>query len=114
MTRRSSTNLAAYNRRSSDGSYATTSAMDVADDAPDFWPVDPSAAPEESNPLLALDYTVIIGLNLYKVRPTASEARGACTRLTALIVGKRRVHALVAYARCRGFDLCRYSKISTS
>lgn len=55
-----------YGRQASHASFGSSSAMDVSDDSPDFWPVDPSQ--EETNPLLALDYTVIIGLNLYKVR----------------------------------------------
>lgn len=32
---------------------------------PDFWPVDP--ATYDDNPLLHPDYTVVVGLNLYKV-----------------------------------------------
>jgi len=42
--------------------------MDVDDQsmAPDFWPVDP-ATYDEDNPLLHPDYTVVVGLNLYKV-----------------------------------------------
>ena len=48
-------------------------AMEIGDDStpgsgPDFWPIDPSKEDAAStNPLLRHDYTVIIGLNLYKV-----------------------------------------------
>ena len=43
--------------------------MDVGDGAPDFWPIDPSTEDAAANnPLLRHDYTVIIGLNLYKVQ----------------------------------------------
>jgi hypothetical protein len=52
--------------------HAHSMGMDMGDDSAggggtDFWPMDPSAYEDDTNPLLRQDYTVIIGLNLYKV-----------------------------------------------
>jgi hypothetical protein len=52
--------------------------MDVGDESAersgsmDFWPIDPASEELQRNPLLQPDYTIIIGLNLYKVRASVN------------------------------------------